>query len=134
MALRMRLLRFVHALRVVMVVIAVVLRLLYGNASRLRMMLRRAVLRLRIAMRRLMSVRGVRPVFVMTMRGFDRATMRNFSTQMFASTENFGAVIAMRVELPMTPAIGADYPQIRIAADEHYIAIEHGGDVDVVRR
>lgn len=123
----MRLLRFVHALRVVMVVIAVVLRFLYGNASRLRMMLRRRVLRL-------MCVRGMRPVFVMTMRGFDRATMRHVGTQMFASTENFGAVIAMRVELPMTPAIGADDPQIRIAADEHYIAIEHGGDVDIVRR
>jgi len=58
---------------------------------------------------------------------------RHLDAQVFASAEDFGAAIAARVEMPMTPAVRADHPKIRAAADEHDVAIHDARDIHVAR-
>ena len=41
-------------------------------------------------------------------------------------------MITVGVELPVSHSVRSDYPDIRIAAVEHYIAVDNGRDVDVI--
>ncbi|MEA3119159.1 MAG: hypothetical protein QOI13_2429 [Paraburkholderia sp.] len=48
--------------------------------------------------------------------------------------EDVFPMVAMSVEVPVTHSVGANHPDICIAADEHHISVDNGRDVDVIRR
>ena len=59
------------------------------------------------------------------------AVIHHDPVKFVSSVENVFPMITMRIELPMPHAVRTDYPDIRIAADEHYIAVDNVRDVDV---
>jgi hypothetical protein len=60
--------------------------------------------------------------------------MRHHRMQMLASMKNFGAPVAVRVKMPMTPPVRPNHPDKRVATDKHHVAIDGRRDVAIVRR
>lgn len=138
----MLLLRFVDTRRMPVIARTLIVAVMLGHArgTLLRSMLRVPLRPMRLI--RLMRIRGPlamrgRPMLVAArrhrMNGRMSVVTRHFDAQMFASAEDFGATVAARVEMPMTPAVRTDHPQIRAAADEHHVAIHDTRDVHVAR-
>ncbi len=142
------LLRFVDARRMPVIARSLIVAVVLGHAGRsmlcsllcspLRSMLRVPLLR----RMRLMRIRGPlamrrRTMLVAARRhrvnGRMPAMTRHFDAQVFASAENFGAPVAARVKMPMTLTVRTRHPEIRVAADEHHVAIHHTRDIHVAR-
>jgi hypothetical protein len=59
------------------------------------------------------------------------AVIHHDPVKFVSPAENVFPMITMSVELPVPHSVRTDYPDICIAADEHYIAVDNGRDVDV---
>src|ERR1700722_19414180 len=60
------------------------------------------------------------------------AVIHHDPVKFVSPTEDVLPMITMGVELPVPHSVRADYPDIRIAAEEHYIAVDNSRDVDVI--
>lgn len=61
------------------------------------------------------------------------AMIHHDPVQFVPSTENVFPMVAVRIEMPMSHAVRPNHPEVGVAADEHHVAVDDPGDVDVAR-